>query len=110
GEANLLCAYTCTPLVRIPIKELKPGEKVKGTTVAELGNQNRPLDMVVYGKKGKDYILMANSSRGVMKIPTEGIDKVDAITAPVKGKAGLTYETIDSLKRVEHLTAYDKDH
>ncbi|HZT79075.1 MAG TPA: hypothetical protein VFA26_02540, partial [Gemmataceae bacterium] len=40
GEANLLAAYTCTPLVKIPLKELKPGAKVKGVTVAELGNRN----------------------------------------------------------------------
>jgi hypothetical protein len=110
GEANLLCAYTCTPLVRIPVKELEPGKKIKGTTVAELGNRNRPLDMVVYQKGGKDYILMANSDRGVMKIPTEGIDKVEAITARVNDKAGLKYETIDSLKGVMHLGRFDKDH
>jgi hypothetical protein len=111
GEANLLCAYTCTPLVKIPVVQLKPGEKVKGTTVAELGNHNRPLDMFVYKKGGKEFILMANSDRGVMKIPTEGIDKIEAITAPVKSeRAGLKYETIDGLKGVEHLGRFDEDH
>jgi hypothetical protein len=110
GEANLLCAYTCTPLVRIPVSRLKPGEKVKGTTVAELGNRNRPLDMIIYQKDGKEYILMANSSRGVMKIPTEGIDKVDPITAHVRDKAGQHYETIAALKGVEQLDRFDKDH
>jgi hypothetical protein len=110
GEAHLLCAYTCTPLVKIPIKQLEPGKKVKGTTVAELGNRNRPLDMVVYEKGGKEFILMANSDRGVMKIPTEGIDKVEAITKKVNDKAGLKYETIDALKGVMHLCRFDKDH
>jgi hypothetical protein len=110
GEANLLCAYTCTPLVRIPIKQLEPGKKVKGTTIAELGNRNRPLDMIVYEKGGKDYILMANSARGVMKIPTDGIDKVEPITKHVGDKAGLKYETVEGLKGVEHLDRFDKDH
>ena len=110
GEANLLCAYTCTPLVKIPISQLKAGEKVKGKTVAELGNGNRPLDMIIYQKDGKEYILMANSSRGVMKIPTEGIDKVEAITARVRDKAGQKYETVPSLKGVQHLDRFDKDH
>jgi hypothetical protein len=110
GEAHLLCAYTCTPLVKIPIKQLEPGKKVKGTTVAELGNHNRPLDMVVYQKGGKEYILMANSDRGVMKISTEGIDKVEPITEKVKDKAGLKYETIEALKGVMHLCRFDKDH
>jgi hypothetical protein len=110
GETHLLAAYTCTPLVKIPVTELKPGQKVKGTTIAELGNMNRPLDMVVYNKGGKDYILMANSARGVMKITTDGIDAAQPITARVSGTAGQKYETIASLKGVEHLDRFDKDH
>ena len=111
GEENLLAAYTCTPLVKIPVADLKPGEKVKGTTVAELGNMNRPLDMIVYQKDGKDYLLLANNSRGVMKIPTEGIDKTEPITKRVGGgaTAGQPYEKITSLKGVEHLAKLDKD-
>jgi hypothetical protein len=110
GEDNLLAAYTCTPLVQIPVSGLKPGEKVRGKTIAELGNGNRPLDMIVYQKDGKDYILLANNRRGVMKIPTEGIDQVEAITKGVRGTAGLKYDTIESLKGTEHLDAFDKDH
>jgi hypothetical protein len=112
GEVNILAAYTCTPLVKIPVSQLKPGEKVKGTTVAELGNMNKPLDMIVYQKNGKDYILLANSARGVMKIPTEGIDKIEAITQPVRGggTAGLKAEKIDNLKGVMHLASLDKTH
>ena len=89
---------------------LKPGEKVRGKTIAELGNRNRPIDMIVYQKDGKDYLLLANSSRGVMKIPTEGIDQVEAITQGVRETAGLKYETIKSLQGTEHLDAFDKDH
>jgi hypothetical protein len=103
GEPHLLAAYTCTPLVKIPVAELKPGAKVKGTTIAELGNRNRPLDMIVYQKDGKTYVLMANSSRGVMKINTEGIDEAEAIEKPVPDKAGTTYETVAELKGVEQL-------
>jgi hypothetical protein len=109
GEPNLLAAYTCTPLVRIPVAELKPGARIKGTTIAELGNMNRPLDMIVYQKDGKDYVLMANSARGVMKITTEGIDKVEPINQRIAGKAGLSYDTIAALKGVEHLAKLDKD-
>jgi hypothetical protein len=50
GQTHLLAAYTCTPLVKFPIADLKPGQKVKGTTVAELGSGNRPLDMILYQK------------------------------------------------------------
>jgi hypothetical protein len=110
GEANVLAAYTCTPLVQVPLADLKPGEKVKGKTVAELGNRNVPLDMIVYQKGGKDYILMANSARGVMKISTEGIETVTPIEQRITDKAGLKYETIKDLAGTVQLDAYDKDH
>jgi hypothetical protein len=111
-ETNLMAAYTCTPLVKVPVSSLKPGEKVKGTTIAELGNMNRPLDMIVYTKDGKDYILMANSARGVMKIPTEGIGDAKALTTPVTGggKAGVGYDTVKDLKGVMHLAKLDNGH
>jgi hypothetical protein len=109
GQPHLLAAYTCTPLVKLPVKDLAPGSHVKGTTVAELGNRNRPLDMVVYSKNGKDFILMANSARGVMKISTEGIASREGITKPVSGGgiAGQPYETVEGLKGVDHLDRLD---
>ena len=103
GEPHLLAAYTCTPLVRFPVSDLKAGAKLRGTTIAELGNRNRPLDIIAYQKDGKQYLLLANSARGVMKIPTEGAEKQEGITAKVADKAGLGYETIETLKGVEHL-------
>ncbi|HVS40040.1 MAG TPA: hypothetical protein VMS17_31060 [Gemmataceae bacterium] len=111
-EPNLLAAYTCTPLVKIPVADLKPGQLVKGATIAELGAHNRPLDMIVYQKDGKDYLLMANSARGVMKVSLDGVAAAAPITTPVKidTTAGLTYETIASLKGVEQLDVFDKEH
>jgi len=109
GETHLLAAYTCTPLVKIPLKELKPGTHLKGTTIAELGNRNRPLDMIVYRKDGKDFLLLANDARGVMKITTENLDKAEPIltSVPGGGKKGMTYETIESWKNVRQLDRYD---
>ena len=104
-EAHILAAYTCTPLVKFPLSQLKPGTKVVGTTIAELGNRNRPLDMVVYSKGGQDYILMNNSSRGVMKMATNKIDTYGAITAQTD-VTGLPYETIEELQGVRQLDAY----
>jgi hypothetical protein len=109
GDANILAAYTCTPLVKIPVAELKPDARIKGITVAELGNRNRPLDMVIYQKDGKQFILMANSARGLMKISTENIDKIEAINQPIQGKAGLPYETIEGIKGIEQLDRLDRD-
>lgn len=106
GKPHLLAAYTCTPLVTIPVSELTPGNKVKGKTIAELGNRNRPLDMIVYGKDGKDYILMANSSRGVMKLPAAKLESYSGITAQTE-KQGVPYETLEALKGVQQLDRYN---
>jgi hypothetical protein len=105
GESHLLAAYTCTPLVKFRVSDLKPGAKAKGTTIAELGNRNSPLDMVVYKKEGKEYLLIANTARGVMKVTTENVAKQEGITEPVRGggKAGLNYETIAEWKGVQQL-------
>lgn len=110
GEDQLLAAYTCTPLVKFPVKMLSPGQHLKGTTVAELGNRNNPLDMIVYQKDGTDYLLLANSSRGMMKITTEGIDKAEGITDKViDGTKGQKYDTIGAMKGVMQLDKFDKD-
>ncbi len=109
NEPQLLAAYTCTPLVQISLGDLKPGAKLKGKTIAELGNRNRPLDMIVYQKDGKDYLLLANSSRGIMKIATDKIESMDSITEPVTGNGtkGLPYETVESWKGIEQLDRFD---
>ena len=106
NQKHILAAYTCTPLVKIPVSELKPGNKVKGTTIAELGNRNRPIDMIVYRKAGQDYILMANSSRGVMKLSAKNLDSYEPITAQTDIR-GVPYETIASLKGVQQLDKLD---
>jgi hypothetical protein len=110
GEPHLMAAYQCTPLVTFPIAQLKPGSKLRGTTVAELGNMNRPLDIISYQKDGHMFLLLANSRRGVMKISTENVEKQEGITQQIAGTAGLTYETIDGLKGVEHLDRLDNAH
>ena len=103
GEPYVVAAYTCTPLVKFPLSQLKAGEKIRGTTVAELGNRNRPLDMVVYKRDGKEFILMANSARGVMKITTDEIERNEGIEERVQGVAGQSYDTIEGLNGVVQL-------
>lgn len=109
GEPHLLAAYQCTPLVTFPVSKLKAGDKLRGTTVAELGNGNRPLDIIAYQKDGRSYLLLANSARGVMKITTDKIEKQDGITERINGTAGLSYDTIAELKGVEHLDKLGDD-
>jgi hypothetical protein len=105
---HLIAGYTCTPLVKFPVSSLAPGAKVMGTTIAELGNRNRPTDMVVYKKDGKDYLLIANTSRGVMKVATDGFATAPGITARVATETGgVGFEPVASLKGVEQLDLLD---
>ena len=85
------------------MKDLKSaGEKVKATTVAELGNMNRPLDMIAYEKDGQSFLLLSNSARGVMKITTAGLKENKGLTEPVRDgeKAGQGYVSVDSMAGV----------
>jgi hypothetical protein len=107
GTEYILAAYTCTPLVQIPMSDLKAGAKVHGKTIAELGNGNTPLDMIVYQKDGKDWLLMGNNKHGVVKIPTDGITSATSINGRVADKAGIGYEKITELKGVVQLDKLD---
>jgi len=109
SEPHILAAYTCTPLVTFPTAELKPGSKVMGTTIAELGNRNRPLDMVVYRKNGTQFVLMANSSRGVMKLGADNLDTFKGITERTD-VSGVPYETIEGWTGVQQLAKLDEGH
>jgi hypothetical protein len=108
GQQYVLAAYTCTPLVKIPVNELKPGAKIKGVEIADLGAGNQPLDMVPYKKDGHDYILIANSAFGVVKLKADNLEKYPAISEPtVTDVAGVPYDKIGSLTNVRHIARMD---
>jgi hypothetical protein len=107
NKKELIASYLCTPLVRFPIDSLN-GAKVVGTTIAELGNRNRPLDMILYSKGGREFLLMSNNSRGVMKIPTDSFATAAPITEPVKTETGgVPFETVASMTGIEQLDLLD---
>jgi len=112
GKEYILAAYTCTPLVKIPVTDLTPGAKVKGTTIADLGSGSQPLDMVPYKKDGHEFILVANSSRGVMKLKADNLDSYPVIDSPTvpnppSNIAGVPYDTLSDLQGVQHVTRLD---
>lgn len=109
-EEYIIASYTCTPLVKIPVKELKPGAKVRGVTIAELGNRNQPLDMIAYTRDGREYLLTANTARGVLKIPTEEFATAKPITSRIADTAGVKFEKVESLQNVVQLDKLDNAH
>src|SRR5262245_34211781 len=112
GQPVLLAGFTCTPLVMFPLNRLEAGKKVRGTTVAELGSRNSPLDMLVYQKDGQDFVLMSNTARGVMKISTAKIEANAGLSEPVRGggTAGQPFETIRELAGVVQFDRLGDDH
>jgi hypothetical protein len=108
GQQYVLAAYTCTPLVKIPVNELKPGAQVKGAEIADLGAGNQPLDMVPYKKDGHQYILIANTSFGVVKLKADKIETYPTISEPQRTDvAGVPYDKVSGLENVQHLAALD---
>jgi hypothetical protein len=108
GEQYILAAYTCTPLVKIPVSDLKPGAKVKGVTIADLGSGNQPLDMVPYKKDGHDYILVSNTALGMLKLKADNLESYKPIDSPtVTDVAGVPYDTLGNIKNVQHLAKLD---
>jgi hypothetical protein len=110
GTTNFIAGYTCTPLVRFPIADLKPGAKVMGTTIAELGAGNQPIDMVLYAKDGREYVLMANTRHGVLKISTDQFATAPGLTAKVDTTAGVPAEALRSVSGVVQLDLLDATH
>jgi len=87
GVPTLVAAFTCTPLVAIPLADLKDGAHIVAKTIGELGWGNEPIDMVSFSSGGSDFVLIANSSRAADLIPlgeiAEGMKKPGMAT-PIK--------------------------
>lgn len=112
GKASLLAGFTCTPLVQFSLADLQTGAKVRGKTVAELGNWNRPLDMIAYEKEGHPYLLVANTARGLMKVDVGNVAAQEAINEPVPdgGTKGLPFEKLDAMVGVVQLAKVGDSH
>jgi hypothetical protein len=94
GGKSILASYTCTPVVHFPLADLRDGAKAVGRTVAELGAVNQPLDMVSFTQDGQEYLLVANSAHGLVKIACRDIDGQSPLTEP-KQPVGVPRETKD---------------
>jgi hypothetical protein len=106
GGASILASYTCTPVVYFPLADLADGAKAVGRTVAELGSVNQPLDMVSFVQDGEEYLLVANSAHGLVKIACRDIDSQPPLTEPQQ-PVGVPRETKDlqGIRRLANLGA-----
>jgi hypothetical protein len=82
GKPYLVAAYTCTPIVTVPLDDLKDGAHIRGKTIAELGYGNTPADMISYTRtergKAEDFLLLLNFERGASVIPVSHVEAASA--------------------------------
>lgn len=76
---TLIAAYTCSPLVLIPVEELKDGAKVTGKTIGDMGN-GQPLSMVPVKLYGKNMLYVTNAGHGPRMVPIDGLSKTVGYT------------------------------
>jgi hypothetical protein len=86
----LVAVYACTPIVRIPVADLKDGAHVRGEMIGELGFGNTPVDMVNYvdGFDGKEYVLVTHNSRSATRVAMADIPKVEPMPVNVGNNFG----------------------
>lgn len=84
GTPSILAGYGCSPIAIFKRSDLAAGGHRRGRTVAELGGGNRPIDMIRYENKGKEWILVANNNRTLMRLDPQEIARAPEMTTPVK--------------------------
>jgi hypothetical protein len=112
GKPYLIAAYTCTPVVTIPLDALTDGAHVRGKTIGELGSRNTPSRMLSYtiagagdrkdsgAAKATSYIMLTNVHRGADVIPLSSVEAANngpGLTTHV-ARGGQPPEAIRSMK------------
>jgi len=86
GEPTLVAAYTCTPLVTIPLKDLKDGAHIVAKTVGEMGWGSAPNGLVTFKQGEAEFALLVNSSRSADLLSAADLDAGAAapgLTTPI---------------------------
>ena len=114
GEPTMIAIYACTPIVRIPLADLKDGAKVRGKMIGEMGFGNTPIDIVQFSNPWdqSENVLVTNTNRSAAQIPLnaiadasqmphgEGVDPVFAVAGveqyPMPMSGTLHLDTIDA--------------
>jgi hypothetical protein len=93
GGLHVVASYTCTPLVLFSVDGLDDGAHVMGTTVAELGAGNRPLDILAYNDGSDEFVLVANSRHPLMKIDAATFAGAEALVPPTE-ETGVPFQAL----------------
>jgi len=94
GKAQLIAAYTCSPIVVISLDEIVDGAKITARTLMDYGN-GQPLDMLSYKLNGEDMLFLTNNSRSPYVIPVASLNGAKSYTPddlPSGGRSDLSPE------------------
>lgn len=91
GQDVMLAAYTCTPLVAIPLDDIQDGAHINGKTIAELGYGNTPIDIDIifnpdFQGGGEPALFVSNKNQMAQVIPLKNIAEA------VKGEGITTFD------------------
>jgi hypothetical protein len=59
GKTSVVGSFTCTPVVRYDLDDVKDDDQVTGNSVLELGTGNTPRSMFAYERDGKRFLLIS---------------------------------------------------
>jgi len=112
GVPSMVAAYTCTPVVLIPLDAIRDGAHIVGKTIGEMGWGSMPNALVSYKLGDSDLVLLVNSSRSADLMTVSdiaqhakqpGIDKpIQWPNNPVSGVKG-TMTPMAASMRVDNL-------
>lgn len=72
GKPQLIAAYTCSPIVLVPLDDIQDGAKISANTIMDYGN-GQPLDMIPFQMQGQTMLFVTNDSRSPQVIPVAGL-------------------------------------
>lgn len=79
GKAQLVAAYTCSPIVLIDLDEIVDGAKISARTLMDYGN-GQPLDMLSYNLQGQEALFLTSNSRSPHVIPVASLSDARVYT------------------------------
>lgn len=79
GKDQLIAAYTCSPLVMVPLDDIVDGAKIAANTLGDMGN-GQPIDMISYKLNGEDTLFVTNNSRSPQIISVAGLNGAKPVT------------------------------
>ena len=80
GEPQLIAAYTCSPIVLVPLAQIQDGASISANTIMDYGN-GQPLDMIPFQMNDETMLFVTSNSRSPQVIPVAGLHGAPIVDA-----------------------------